>query len=170
MTNISNTNTGFCIPIKFKRLESNSTIPTRAHETDAGFDITVTRVEFEEHYVSCFTGICVDIPAGYVGLLFPRSSISKLPSERAFRNSVGVIDSGYQGEISIRLTNTYLIDEPIEPNEDEYYDRIALYQSLVGTKIAQLVIMPIPNVQFVEVAEFDTQTDRGQNGFGSTGA
>ena len=92
----------------------------------------------------------MEIPEGYVGLVFPRSSISK--TDHYLRNSVGVIDSGYRGEIKIRMSTPLL-------GGVEYKE---------GDRIAQLIIMKLPWVNIEEVEEL-SDTDRGDGGFGSTG-
>jgi dUTP pyrophosphatase len=96
------------------------------------------------------TDLAVEIPRGYVGLLFPRSSISN--TDHFLRNSVGVIDSGYRGEIKLRMSIPAL-------GEKEY---------IMGDKVGQLIIMKLPWVE-VEEADELSDTDRGEGGFGSTG-
>lgn len=138
--------------MRIKILDKNC-VPKKAHSIDAGYDLK-SRV-----YVSVFpqdtefipTGVCVEIPVGFVGLLFPRSSISKTPLRMA--NSVGVIDAGFTGEIQVPLYNT----SEVEIRDIEQYD-----------KIAQLVIVPLADVSLEIVDELD-DTERGVNGFGSTG-
>jgi len=94
--------------------------------------------------------LAMEVPEGYVGLIFPRSSISK--TDHYLRNSVGVIDSGYRGEIKIRMSTPLL-------GGVEYKE---------GDRIAQLIIMKLPWVNIEEVEEL-SDTDRGDGGFGSTG-
>jgi len=94
--------------------------------------------------------LAMEMPEGYVGLIFPRSSISK--TDHYLRNSVGVIDSGYRGEIKVRMSTPLL-------GGVEYK---------VGDRVAQLVIMKLPWVNLQEVDEL-SDTDRGEGGFGSTG-
>lgn len=98
------------------------------------------------------TGLAVEIPEGYVGLLFPRSSISKKGLTLA--NSVGVIDSGYRGEIMFKFAIT-----SDRPRKNSVYE--------VGDRIGQLIIMPYPKIEFV-TGEL-TESERGVGGFGSTG-
>ena len=138
--------------IKFKKLKNSATIPTYAEEGDAGMDLYATSVNWEGEplYHEFRTSLAVEIPKGYVGLIFPRSSISK--TNHSLRNSVGVIDSGYRGEIKIRMS----IDE----------DKETMY--LPGDKIAQLIIMQIPFVDIEEASEL-SDSNRGEGGFGSTG-
>jgi dUTP pyrophosphatase len=138
--------------IRFKRLTEKAVMPTMAHATDAGFDLTATRKNIDEMGNIVYgTGIAVEIPEGYVGLVFPRSSIAN--KTQILSNSVGVIDSGYRGEIMAKFKHL------ICPMPTHYN---------VGERIAQLIIMPIPAVEFVEVAELD-DSDRGTGGYGSTG-
>lgn len=139
--------------MKIKLLDENC-IPKKAHVTDAGFDLKARQEYsvFPQDTVFVSTGVCIDIPVGYVGLLFPRSSISKTPLRMA--NSVGVIDSGYKGEIKVPLYNT----SDIEIIDFEKYERIA-----------QLVIIPISEVNELEVVDDLGGSDRGFGGFGSTG-
>lgn len=148
--------------IKFKKLNEKAIIPTRAHATDAGFDLVAVSKDFD-HVHGCIvygTGIAVEIPQGYVGLVFPRSSIAA--HALTLTNSVGVIDSGYRGEIMAKFVPTTAPILAISGNgADMYYN--------TGERIAQLVIMPIPEIEFEEV---DTLSDseRGTGGYGSTGS
>lgn len=142
--------------IRFKKLSENAAIPTKAHESDAGFDITATRATSEINECGQFvlvyhTDLAIEIPEGYVGLVFPRSSISKKSLYQC--NSVGVIDSGYRGEIMVKYKNTTGDSVP------------AVYN--IGDRIAQLIIMPYPDITFVESEEL-SESDRGDGGFGST--
>ena len=144
------------INVKIKRLSENSKIPQYAHPTDAGMDLYATGVEYDSssEIVSYNTGIALEIPEGYVGLIFPRSSIYKYDLQ--LTNSVGVIDSSYRGEIKFKFRST---DIPIS-RLSNLYD--------VGDRIGQLIILPYPKVVFEEVDELQS-TDRGDGGFGSTG-
>lgn len=138
--------------MKIKVLDKNC-VPVKAHSIDAGFDVKA-RTEFiipPKETVMIPTGVCVEIPVGMVGLLFPRSSISKTPLRMC--NSVGVIDSGFTGEIQVPLQNTHH-NLMVHVNQ---YD-----------KIAQLVIVPLADVSLEIVDELD-DTERGTGGFGSTG-
>lgn len=137
--------------IKFKRLNDKAVTPHKAHASDAGFDLTATSRDFDGLNVVYGTGIAVEIPQGYVGLLFPRSSVARM--ELLLSNSVGVIDSGYRGEIMMKFKPASIIEATM-------YD--------VGERIGQLIIMPIPDVEFVEYDEL-SDTERGSGGYGSTG-
>jgi len=138
--------------IKIKKLDPNAIIPSYAKMDDAGMDLTALSLTVDPNgfYTEYGTGLAIEIPEGYAGFIFPRSSASKTSQIQA--NCVGVIDSGYRGEIKVRLK--------------ELGNPRKLYQ--IGDRIAQIIIMPVPNVIFEEVDELNT-TDRGEGGFGSTG-
>ena len=138
--------------IQFQKLHHDAVTPKRAHDTDAGFDLVATECDFAPGGMFvCKTGIAVEIPLGYFGAIFPRSSIRNTPL--ILSNCVGVIDSGYRGEIvfSFRWVNTA--------------DGM---QYKAGDRIGQLVILPLPEVEFEEVLVL-TDSPRGTGGFGSTG-
>ncbi len=140
------------IEVKVKRLVSHAELPTVARPGDAGMDLVAVDC-YHNHdydYVEYGTGLAVEIPEGHVGLLFPRSSISKTP--HLLCNSVGVIDSGYRGEVKLRF-------KILSDKESLEYS--------VGDKVGQLVVIPYPKVILTEVEELST-TDRGVGGFGST--
>ena len=138
------------LKIKFKKLNSNAVMPRQGTNGAAGFDLTAVSLKTTETTLKYDTGIAVEIPPGYVGLAFPRSSICKTGLSLA--NSVGVIDSDYRGSISFVF---YKGAELIEPYS-------------YGDRIGQLVIVPIPEVEFVEAEEL-SETERGEGGYGSTG-
>lgn len=139
--------------VRIKRLSENAVIPTYANPGDAGLDLVATYVKVEDHNKYGFfeygTGLAVEIPEGYIGLIFPRSSISKTGMMLA--NAVGVIDSSYRGEIKLRF---------------KYISGTNSYE--VGDRVAQLIILPYPIVEFEEVQEL-SETQRSSGGFGSTG-
>ena len=143
------------ITLQVKLLSKNATIPTRAYINDAGLDLYATEHVLSDNLVTYHTGVSVKIPENYVGLLFSRSSIYK--TDLLQRNCVGVIDSGYRGELVIK----YLLTKPSE--------KAMLYTR--GDRIAQLVLVPIPNTEVQVVEQFIEQTTnlRGIGGYGSTG-
>ena len=152
------------LDVKIKKLFPESKLPVYSKPGDAGMDLFAHSIKPSENnrdpYLEYGTGIAVKIPDGYVGLLFPRSSISKTPYILA--NSVGIIDSGYTGEIKLRYKiDSTVVEHSQYGNVDvEYYD--------IGDKIGQLMILPYPTVNLIEVDELPT-TERGDGGFGSTG-
>lgn len=137
--------------VKIKKLHPSATIPEYAKKGDAGLDLVVTTIKDEAYQVTYGFGIAVEIPEGYVGLVFPRSSIKK--TDMVLSNSVGVIDSGYRGEIMAtfkKLAGTV---------SQKYF---------VGERAAQLLIIPYPQIEFEEAATL-SYSERGEGGFGSTG-
>lgn len=139
--------------VKFKKLNSLATIPKKAHEQDAGFDLTaVSKDTVDENgygFHEYDTGIALEIPRGYVGLVYPRSSISK--TGHILANSTGIIDSNYRGSIKVRFKTI--------PNCTEY---------IPGDRIAQLIIMPYPEIEFEETDSLE-DSERASGAFGSTG-
>jgi dUTP pyrophosphatase len=137
--------------VKIKRLNDKAILPTKAHATDAGYDLYAASSSVDKDYNIVYgTGVAVEIPTGYVGLVFPRSSIAS--KDIMLSNSVGVIDSGYRGEVMTKFKR-------VTGEFDSYQ---------VGDRIAQLIIIPYPEVTFVEVDEL-SDSDRGVGGYGSTG-
>ena len=140
--------------IQFKKLVPEAQKPKFGKPGDAGADLVATSVDFSrENQVVYGTGLAVEIPEGMVGLVFPRSSVRNY--NLSMSNSVGVVDSGYRGEIMVTFNVT-----------EHDLDFTTKYN--VGDRIAQLVIMPVPLAQFVEVEEL-SETSRGKDGHGSTG-
>ena len=159
--------------VKFKRLNENAVMPKKAHPTDAGFDLVATSREIDEYGNIVYgTGLAVEIPEGYVGLAFPRSSVSKYDIVMA--NSTGVIDAHFRGEMKFKFKPTLHAWENIDEEVGEeilvcgFHDTETVTPYNVGDRVAQLIIMPIPEIEFEEVEEL-TATDRGDGGYGSTG-
>lgn len=143
--------------IRFKKLREGAVIPTKAHRSDAGFDlVAISRKIDEDGAVVYGTGIAFEIPMGYVGLVFPRSSVAK--KDVVLSNCVGVIDSGYRGEVMAKFK---FIDPLITHDKYHWYD--------VGDRICQIVFVKLPDVDMVESDEL-SESDRGDGGYGSTGA
>lgn len=135
--------------IRIKKTHPNAVVPKYAHFGDAAVDLTCVRLWEDDHGNICYgTGLAMEIPEGHVGLLFPRSSVSRMDVRLA--NAVGVIDSGYRGEVMLKF--------------DRQGDK--LYK--VGDRVGQLMLVPIPSIQFVEVINLP-DTDRSAGGFGSSG-
>lgn len=137
--------------IKIRKLSENSVIPAYAKSGDAGMDLTaISKVVVNEKdygYISYGFGLAIEIPEGFFGLIRPRSSVSKTGLIEA---TSGIIDSGYRGELSFRYK--------VVPGSKEYE---------VGERVAQLLILPYPEIEFEEVNTL-SETDRGEGGFGST--
>ena len=157
--------------IKFKKLDDNAVLPSYAKEGDAGLDLTATSLSYDEFgNVVYGTGLAIEIPEGYVGLIFPRSSNSK--QDLLLTNSVGVIDSGYRGEILLKFKHT-LSEQDVDNSRrsvnlfsPDYYTEGRNYE--LGDRIGQLVIIPYPKITPVFSEEL-SNTSRGSGSFGHTG-
>lgn len=137
------------------RLRPEAVIPERAYSGDAGLDLAACeRLELAAgERATVGTGLAVAIPAGYAGFVQPRSGLAARHGI-ALVNSPGLIDSGYRGELRVVVLNT---------------DRDSSFTIEPGMRIAQLVIMRLPEVELVEVEELPA-SDRGVRGFGSSRA
>lgn len=137
--------------IKFKKLSEQAVAPKIATKGDAGADLTATSIHYGLNGIITYgTGIAVEIPEGHVGLLFSRSSIYK--KQLILSNSVGVIDSGYRGEVKFKFWGD---------KDAEIYS--------IGDRVGQLVIVPIPTVEWEESTEDLSDSERGEGAYGSTG-
>jgi dUTP pyrophosphatase len=143
------------IEIPVARLREDARVPARAYAGDAGLDLAACEpVELgpgERAVVP--TGLAVAIPHGYAGFVQPRSGLAA-EHGIAVVNSPGLIDSGYRGEIRVVLLNT---------------DRHRTWAAEAGERIAQLVILPVPEVEVVELDDL-SESERGVRGFGSSRA
>ena len=138
--------------VNIKKLNPNAVIPKYAKEGDACMDLVAVEKWTDDFGNTCYnTGLALEIPSGFVGLLYPRSSVSK--TDMTLRNCVGVIDSGYRGPVVLKFRE---------------HDN-SLFNYKIGDRVAQLMIMPYPQVEFVEAEEL-SDSDRGAGGFGSTGS
>ena len=150
--------------VNVKKLDSNAVIPTYAKHGDAGMDLTATSKWYDESGNVCYgTQLAFEIPSGFAGFLFPRSSNTK--KDLILGNSVGVIDSGYRGEVVLKfkaIDTKYLEDGRLTYTKKDFMDSYN-----IGDRIGQIVIMPVPQIEFNVVDELST-TDRGVGGFGST--
>lgn len=140
--------------LKIKKLTEHAVIPKYAKKGDAAMDLYAVDGAYnpDSDFVEYGTGLSLEIEPGYVGLLFPRSSISKTPLLQA--NSVGVIDSGYRGEVCVRFKR---LRDDVQHLE---------YQA--GDRIGQLMIIPYPEIEIEETDEL-SDSERGTGGFGSSG-
>lgn len=138
--------------IKFKKLHPDAVIPTKAHSTDAGWDLTAISVEEDRKrdIVTYHTGIAVGLPENHLALLCPRSSVYKHQLQLA--NGLGIIDQGYHGELIFKF-------RIVQPHISRYS---------VGERVGQLVVVPMPVLEAEEVDELE-ETERGEGCFGSSG-
>ena len=151
--------------VRIKKLSELAVVPSYAKDGDAGMDLIATSIISDTPtQITYGLGVALEIPKGFVGLVFPRSSIRKTGLQLS--NSVGVIDSGYRGELQATFNKLFggeaMYDEmkvkEIQPND--FYK--------IGDRVAQIMIIPHPPIEFEEVDEL-SDTERGDGGFGSTG-
>lgn len=136
--------------VKIKKLVENAVIPSYSKPGDAGMDLTITSIEhIDTEHIKYGFGLAFEIPPGYVGKIYPRSSCYK--QRQILSNCVGILDSGYRGEVGAIFIGT---------NFD--------YRYKIGERCAQIIIEPIPTIEF-EVVDELSKTDRGSGGYGSTG-
>lgn len=138
--------------VKFKKLHEDAVLPSYAKDGDAGLDMTAISFEFGDGIVTYGTGLSAEIPSGHVGLIFPRSSVYK--TDLTLSNCVGVIDSGYRGEIKAVFRDT----------DKNGINKIYFK----GDRIMQMIIMPYPKI-VPEWSDELSKTKRGSGGYGSTG-
>jgi dUTP pyrophosphatase len=145
--------------VKIKKLSKDAVVPKKAHATDAGFDLVAVSKEYDDdNNVVYGTGLAFEIPDGHVGLLFPRSSNAK--KDLVLSNCVGVIDSGYRGEVTLKFKRLVRTGPAGAWTGKNRYD--------IGDRIGPLIIMPIPDIEFVEAGEL-SDSERGTGGYGSSG-
>lgn len=134
--------------VKYKKLHPAAKTPSYVHLGDAGMDVYATSKIEKKQYIEYGTGLAFELTPGFLLLTFPRSSISN--TDLMLVNGIGVLDSGYRGELLLRFRKF----------GNNIYE--------VGDRIAQIIILPHPQIEFTEVADL-TSTTRGKGGFGSTG-
>lgn len=141
------------VQLRVKRLGPHVPLPRYAHDGDAGLDLCAAEDLVVEpmHRVAVATGLAIAVPAGWVGLVHPRSGLA-LRQGLTVANAPGTIDAGYRGELKVILVN--LGAEPVK--------------IVRGDRVAQLVLQEVGVAEVVEVDDLD-DTSRGDGGFGSTG-
>ena len=156
--------------MKIKKLHPGAIVPTYAHETDACFDLYAATIDGASHIgktvydgapLLCGTGLAFEVPAGYAMLIFSRSGHGIKHGVR-LANCVGVIDSGYTGEVMVKLTCD-------APTEDHWGNMVPDYKFNIGDRIAQAMLVAVPRVVFEVVDELG-QSQRGAGGFGRSGS
>lgn len=174
--------------IKIKRLHDKAIVPLYAKHGDACFDLVAVSTKITDKYIEYGTGLSMEIPEGYVGLVFARSSVSD--KDIMLKNCVGIIDSCYRGEIKLRYATInrsikrkatqdelerYIIENNITDVKEQDYIKnsddamIHLADSYTnGDRVGQMMIIPVPFIQFEEVDNL-SGTSRGDGGFGHTG-
>ena len=148
--------------VRIKKLHPDAIIPKYAHDDDAGLDLTAVSMYYDTHGNICYgTGLAFEIPRGYVGLVFPRSSCAH--KQQCLANAVAVIDSGYRGEVVMKFKPSLALDRG-----QCVTDRLTYGTYNVGDRVAQMIIMPYPYIEFEEADELSV-TERGSGSYGSTG-
>jgi dUTP pyrophosphatase len=154
--------------VKVKKISEGAVLPFYATEGAAGMDLTATGKEYDSKGCVVYgTGLAFEIPEGYAGFIFPRSSNYK--SGLLLTNCVGIVDSGYRGEVMAKFVTRLNYPSYEDENKSKIrhiYDEDKTYN--IGDRVAQMVILPYPKVEFVEVDEL-SNSDRGDGGYGSTG-
>lgn len=163
--------------VKVKKLHPDAVIPSYATDGSAGMDLTATRIEYDDDgNLVAHTDLAFEIPKGWVGLLFPRSSISK--KDLSLANAVGVLDSDYRGEVTFKFRSRFSLVHPFKfwwdvivrerkvVNHIAYHEWRNVYGK--GDRIGQIIIVKHPSVVFEEVDDL-SETERGNGGYGSTG-
>ena len=161
--------------VRYKKLVPEAKAPYRKYDDDAGYDLfAVSKIETDK-YIEYGTGIAIEIPKYYVGLVFPRSSVTE--KNLILKNCVGIIDTEYRGEIRCRfarIPTTEFKDllmwtknekKNIRGHIEIVWSKENQYE--IGDRVAQLIIIPIPSVELIESDEL-SETERGASGFGST--
>jgi len=141
--------------LKFKKLIPEAQAPFKKYTPDAGWDFFCTSIEETPNNIKYHTGIALEIPVGMVGMAFPRSSV--INKQLMLKNSVGIIDATYRGEIIFVFHDTM---------HGVYSGGAARFQ--VGDRIGQMVFLNLPDITLIEAPEL-SETDRGEGGFGHTG-
>ena len=136
------------VVLKIKKLDPRAVLPKYAKEGGAAMDVVAIGKEENKKFIEYKTGLALEVPKGYVCLIFPRSSVTN--KDLMLKNCVGVLDSGYRGELVFRFNKF---------GEDVYN---------VGERVGQIMILPHPYVKIEEVENL-SDSPRGEGGFGSTG-
>lgn len=153
------------LKVKIKKLHPDAVIPKYAKPGDAGMDLTaVSKSTDEKGNLVYGTGLAFEIPRGYVGLIFPRSSNAN--TSLYLTNSVGVIDSQFRGEVKVKYKS--IVNEVVTEDGEPSLHYINVNDYEIGNRVGQIIIMPYPQVQFQVVDEL-SETERGDGGYGSTG-
>jgi dUTP pyrophosphatase len=153
------------LKLKIKKTHPDAKIPSYANVGDACFDLTAVSAIVNYKYVEYDTGLAFEIPDGYVGLIYPRSSVTN--KDMMLKNCVGIIDSSFRGNVTFRY---HMIKEPMNNDSmaGDYRSHIHPDIYEVGDRIGQMMLLPVPTIDFEEVDEL-TESIRGTGGYGSSG-
>jgi dUTP pyrophosphatase len=136
------------VKVKIKKIHPDAKTPEYAKPGDAGMDVYAISKNETDKFIEYGSGLAVEVPENHVMLIFPRSSVTK--KDLMLKNSVGVLDSGYRGELVFRFNKF----------GNDIYD--------VGERVGQIMVLPYPKIEIQEVEEL-SESERGEGGFGSTG-
>lgn len=170
---------GKIMEVKIKKVHPKAVIPTYATEYSAGMDLTAVSVEIDKYGNKVYhTGLAFEIPKGYAGFIFPRSSNAK--KNLWLTNSVGIIDADYRGEVTLKYKTSLRALKTFKTwlkvcfgkiKDNDSIDVLNVWDNedyKEGERVGQIVIMPFPQVEFVEV-DILSETARNTGGYGSTG-
>lgn len=168
--------------VAIKKLRPKAVIPAYSTEGAAGMDLTAVSVEFDKYGNKVYhTGLAFEIPKGYAGFIFPRSSNAK--TSLWLTNSVGVIDSDYRGEVTMKYKSSLRVITTLKIwfkllfrkkkglSEEDGVDVTNIWDNddyKAGDRVGQIVILPYPQIEFIET-DVLSETQRGAGGYGSTG-
>jgi dUTP pyrophosphatase len=171
--------------IRYKKLIPEAKAPLKIIEVDAGFDLYSTSIIETPDFIEYKTGLAFEIPVGYAGFLFPRSSVTKY--DLILKNSIGLIDASFRGEIVCRFAkviNDVFRDADCIKEKKSFWGRLLstkksnfidiwflprkIKKFEVGERVAQIVFIEIPKITLIEATEL-SETERGTGGFGHTG-
>lgn len=148
--------------VKIKKLHPDAVLPAYSTSGSAGMDLTAVSKSYDDYgNVHYGFGLAFEIPEGYVGLIFPRSSCAKF--DLSLSNAVGMVDSDYRGEVTAKFKPTLkynMFHEGNIPTRESKYE--------ANDRVAQMIIIPYPKIVWEEVDEL-SETERGTGGYGSTG-
>ena len=168
--------------IRYKRLTEDAKQPYKKHEWDAGFDLAAVSKKETEDYIQYGTGVAFEIPNGYVGFIVPRSSVTDM--DLLLKNSIGIIDAPYRGEIKFRFYKNIVEEtnrssevydthngELIKHNFKALNYRKEESQKIyeIGDRIGQIIFIRLPSIKLEETSDELEKTERGKDGYGSTG-
>lgn len=163
--------------IRYKKLVPEAKSPFRKYDDDAGYDLYAVSKTETDKYIEYGIGIAIEIPKYCVGLIFPRSSVTE--KDLMLKNCIGVIDTQYRGELRCRFARipSTKFEDLLMWQKDETKDKRGYIEIIwckenqyeIGERVAQIIIIPIPPVEFVESNEL-SETERGAGSYGHTGS
>lgn len=154
------------ITVQFEKIHDAAKLPSKANPTDAAFDLSAAWFEKKDFSILVHTGLKMALPVGYEAQVRPRSGLAL--KGVTVVNSPGTIDAGYRGEVCVILGST-TGQAPFFPDANNRSVKVGNADLTVGDRVAQIVFQPVLGVTVEEVESVDMDTDRGEEGFGSSG-